>query len=96
MSFDSFTASLDDRDPPALSSHGEALWWALRGEWERAHEIVQDLPDRDAAWIHACLHREEGDLGNARYWYHQAGRPEASGSTREELLSIAKELLGRD
>lgn len=53
----------------------QAVDLALAGDWERAHEIVQqDETDLQAAWIHAVLHRIEGDLGNARYWYRRAGR----------------------
>ena len=51
-----------------------ALWWDARGDWKRAHEIAQDVSDADGAWVHAYLHRKEGDLGNAAYWYRRAGR----------------------
>ena len=54
-----------------------ALWWAAKGEWDKAHEIVQDEDDADAAWVHAYLHRVEGDLGNAGYWYRRAGKSES-------------------
>ena len=95
MNINEFSSSLEDAEPPAsLTPHAEAIWWGLRGEWDRAHGIVQELPDSTAAWIHACVHREEGDLSNARYWYQHAGRVEASGSTTEELRSIAAEILG--
>ena len=52
-----------------------ALWWAAKGDWDRAHKIVQDESDANSAWVHAYLHRVEGDLGNAGYWYRQAGQP---------------------
>ena len=55
---------------PALA----ALWWAKKGHWEKAHRIVMDEHGREAAWVHAYLHRVEGDDGNARYWYGQAQR----------------------
>ena len=54
-----------------------ALWWAAKGEWDQAHKIVQDESDANSAWVHAYLHRVEGDLGNAGYWYRQAGQPVA-------------------
>jgi hypothetical protein len=76
--------------PPAgLSPALEALWWTDRGEWDRAHAIVQDDQGRDAAWVHAHLHRIEGDLGNAAYWYRRAGRPEAQGPFEAERDAIA-------
>lgn len=58
------------------------------GDWDGAHRIVQDDPSPEAAWIHAHLHRIEGDLGNARYWYRRAGRPEATGSLEDERTAI--------
>ncbi len=62
------------------------------GDWDGAHGIVQDDPSPDAAWIHAHLHRVEGDLSNAAYWYRQAGRPVATGGLDEEREAIAQEL----
>ena len=67
-----------------------ALWHGLHGDWDRAHEIVQAEDDRDSAWVHAWLHRMEGDLGNAGYWYRRAGRPVATGESRAEALTIAR------
>jgi hypothetical protein len=75
---------------PAL----DALWWAARGNWERAHAIIQDEDGRDAAWVHAYLHRVEGDLGNAAYWYRRASRAPASGPLDAEWENIAAALLG--
>jgi hypothetical protein len=72
-----------------------ALWFAGRGEWERAHEIAQALDNRDGAWVHAWLHRQEGDTRNAGYWYRRAGRPAASGSSDAEWEAIVREMLGR-
>jgi hypothetical protein len=51
-----------------------AMWHAAHGDWNAAHGLVQDDPSLNAAWVHAYLHRVEGDLGNARYWYHRAGK----------------------
>ena len=61
-------------------------------DWHGAHRIVQDLDTSDAAWIHAHLHRVEGDLGNAAYWYARAGRPSASNGTDEEMAEIVAAL----
>jgi hypothetical protein len=74
---------------PAL----EALWWAAKSDWNRAHELVQDQSSHDAAWVHAYLHRLEGDLSNAHYWYRQARRTAASGSLEAEWDAIATALL---
>jgi hypothetical protein len=80
--------------PRALTPALAALWWLKKGEWEKAHKIVMDEGGREAAWVHAHLHRIEGDAGNAAYWYRQAKRPVASGSLDEEWDAIAAALLG--
>src|SRR5437016_13337492 len=96
MTPDDFKRALSNDAPPKnLSPALEALWWAGKGEWDRAHEIVQDESSRDAAWVHAYLHRVEGDLGNAGYWYRQAHRPVASEPLEAEWAAIATELLGQ-
>ncbi len=71
----------------------QALWHAEKGNWERAHTLCQqgDLPD--GAWVHANLHREEGDLSNARYWYHRAGKPECNLDIAAERHDIISRLL---
>jgi hypothetical protein len=90
-----FIASLESvAPPPNLSAPLSGLWWAMRGDWDRAHKIVQDEDSRDAAWVHAYLHRVEGDLGNAGYWYRQAGQPTATDSLQAEWERIATALLG--
>ena len=80
-------------ETPALA----ALWWAGQGpaHWDRAHALVQDDPGRDAAWVHAHLHRLEGDPANAAYWYARAGRPVAGGDLAAEREAIAAALLGQ-
>lgn len=91
-----FRARLSDSAPAAmLSPPLAALWWAAKGDWERAHGIVQDDQGRDAAWVHAYLHRVEGDLGNAGYWYRQAGQPAAKDSLQAEWERIAAALLAQ-
>lgn len=72
-----------------------ALWWAKRGDWDRAHGIVQDDGSAAAAWVHAYLHRVEGDLGNAGYWYRRAGKPVTEVAPEAEWEQIVRELLGR-
>lgn len=72
-----------------------ALWWDARGDWNRAHEVAQDVAGSDGAWVHAYLHREDGDLENAGYWYRRAGRSVATGDSRVEWEGIVREMLGR-
>lgn len=90
----SFRKTLTADDPPEfLSDVLRALWYGARGDWDRAHEIVQSEKDVNAAWVHAWLHRIEGDPDNARYWYGQAKRPERTGTTDDELDELLAELL---
>jgi len=72
-----------------------ALWLDGQGDWERAHAVAQDIEDNDGAWVHAYLHREEGDEANAGYWYRRAGRAIARGDLRAEWEAIVLELLKR-
>lgn len=72
-----------------------ALWWAGQGDWERAHQVAQEAEGRDGAWVHAYLHRMEGDAGNAAYWYRQAGRPAAGGGLEQEWTAMVEQLLPR-
>jgi hypothetical protein len=90
-----FEASLKDGDPPeGLSPYLTALWHDRRGDWDTAHEIIQEISDSDAARVHAYLHRKEGDEGNARYWYRQAGRSFPAGqSLDQEWESLANDFL---
>ena len=90
-----FRASLADAAPEqALAPPLAAMWWAAKGDWDLAHKIVQDESDANAAWVHAYLHRQEGDLPNAGYWYRTAGKPVASGALETEWDAIATALLG--
>jgi hypothetical protein len=75
-------------DPPLA-----ALWWAAKGNWDQAHKIVQDEATAGAAWVHGYLHRVEGDLGNAGYWYRRAAKPVATGSLEAEWEQMASKLL---
>jgi len=89
-----FKASLAAASPPAdLPPALEALWRAGKGDWEGAHRIAQETKTPDGDWIHAYLHRVEGDLSNARYWYAKAGRPAAAGPLEAEWDEIASALL---
>jgi len=89
-----FRASLGAAAPAReLAPPLAALWWAAKGNWDAAHKIVQDEESADAAWVHAYLHRVEGDLGNAAYWYRQARRPVASQALETEWDVIVTALL---
>jgi hypothetical protein len=94
MNLSQFKNSLAKPKPPAgLAPALTALWWAAKDEWEEAHNIVMDEAGKDCAWVHAYLHRVEGDLDNARYWYRRAQRPVASDPFAAEWDAIAEILL---
>ena len=87
-------ASVSNAAPPAgLTPPLQALWWAAKGDWDTSHKIVQDDESREAAWVHAYLHRVEGDLPNASYWYRTAGQPVATGALDDEWNVIVAALL---
>jgi hypothetical protein len=94
MTWQEFKQSIAaDRCPKGLGGALEALWYDARGDWERAHQRAQDEPGASGAWVHAYLHRKEGDLGNAAYWYRRAGRPPSDVPLEEEWRSISTTLL---
>jgi len=94
MTLADFKATLSAPALPAgLGAPLAALWHDARGDWDAAHRVAQDIESRDGAWIHAYLHRKEGDAGNAAYWYQRAGKPVASGSLEAEWNAIAAALL---
>ena len=76
-----------------MSIYLKALWYAGKDEWDNAHKLIQDVEDKNAAWIHAYLHRKEGDIGNADYWYRRAGKFRSSLSLEEEWEEIVSALL---
>tara|TARA_R110002050_G_scaffold210966_1_gene347089 strand:+ start:234 stop:524 length:291 start_codon:yes stop_codon:yes gene_type:complete len=83
-------------DPSALSLPLQALWHDRRGDWETAHELAQKAGDPAGDWVHAYLHRKEGDTGNAGYWYARAGRPAFEGPLDAEWGGIADALLAAE
>jgi hypothetical protein len=89
-----FKRSLSKSQPPAgLSPAIAGLWWAAKDDWDKAHKIVMDEESADCAWVHAYLHRVEGDLDNARYWYRRAHHAPATGALPDEWDAIVATLL---
>jgi hypothetical protein len=89
-----FRASLAQAAPPAgMNATLQALWWAGKDDWDTAHKLVMGTNGPEAAWVHAYLHRVEGDLPNARYWYGQAGQPAATDPLKDEWDAIVAALL---
>ncbi len=87
------SVSADVEPPAGLSDVLLALWWSARGDWPRAHELAQRDGSAAGSWVHAHLHRVEGDEGNAAYWYARARRPMADGALEAERDAIVAELL---
>lgn len=82
-----------DAEPQNLTAELTALWFEAKGDWDRAHCIVQEMSTREAMWVHAYLHRVEGDLGNSNYWYSRANKTMPRIAFREEWRQIAEALL---
>ena len=94
MDLAAFRASLAVAAPPeVLSPALQALWWEAKGDWDRAHELAQVDEGGTGDWVHAYLHRKEGDTGNAGYWYRRAGKPTSAAPLAEEWATIAAALL---
>ena len=94
MDLTDFIASIALAEPPAgLSLALQGLWWEAKGDWKCAHERAQEEATPNGAAVHAYLHRVEGDLSNARYWYGRARRAPATGPLREEWEALAGDLL---
>src|SRR3546814_17957780 len=92
MDIDAFRASLAEPTPPkGATPLLKALWHAAREEWEAAHHIAQDVDSADGAWVHAYLHRVEGDEDNAGYWYRSAGTPHCERSLQSEWPERSEE-----
>jgi hypothetical protein len=95
MNLTEFQLSQNQSTPPAgLSLALQALWFEAKGDWGKAHELAQEDGGSEGDWVHAYLHRKEGDASNARYWYSRAGKPVYAGSLEEEWAAISEALLG--
>jgi hypothetical protein len=94
MNLAAFKETLSANEPPLyVSVYLKSLWFDKQGDWKKAHILVQDVEDKNAAWIHAYLHRREGDIGNADYWYRRAGKKRPAVSLEEEWEEIVAALL---
>ena len=93
MTLQEFRESLREGDPPEHAALA-GLWWDAKGDWTRAHESAQQDEGPAGAWVHAYLHRKEGDISNARYWYDRAGKGVCRTSLEEEWTAIVEALLG--
>ena len=94
MDLNKFTETICASEPPEQASvYLQALWYDAKEDWNKAHQLIQDLPDKNAAWIHAYLHRKEGDLGNADYWYRNAGKQRPNLSLLQEWEQLVKVFL---
>ena len=97
MNLQEFTASVDQKNPPhGIGQVLTALWEDAKGHWDTAHSIVQKLNSIEAMSVHAYLHREEGDLSNASYWYHRVNKAMPKISLQEEWQELATQLLQGD
>lgn len=86
--------SLNQQSPPAdLSVYLQSLWYDAKGEWNKAHRLIDEMTDKTACWVHAYLHRKEGDKWNANYWYTKAGKTMPDISLDEEWGNIVTALL---
>ena len=94
MDYESFIKSISAEEPPAeLSPYLNALWYDAKERWEMSHNIAQDINDRNGSWIHAYLHRKEGDSANAGYWYNKAGKAFPLVSLKEEWTLMVKAFI---
>jgi hypothetical protein len=94
MTLEDFRRSLAETAPPVgLTPALFGLWWE-KGDWARAHEFAQQDEGPEGSWVHAYLHRKEGDQGNAAYWYRRAAKPVCREALDSEWLSITLALLG--
>ena len=96
MDFQQFLESTNSNTPPKeVAGALLALWWDKKDDWEKAHTTAQEIHNTDGAWVHAYLHRKEGDDYNAGYWYNRAKKEKGSVSLEEEWEHIVKDLLAR-
>ncbi|HVX50911.1 MAG TPA: hypothetical protein VHB48_12180 [Chitinophagaceae bacterium] len=94
MHFEEFTGSINNDMPPAvLPLYLIALWYDAKGDWHKAHSSIDSESNKNCCWVHAYLHRKEGDIWNADYWYNRAEKKRPSISLEQEWENIARALL---
>jgi hypothetical protein len=94
MNFEEYLKSIENDNPSSqLSETLTSLWWDKKGNWDMAHAIAQNIPTKEGSAVHAYLHREEGVLWNADYWYSRAGRVRPDVPLEEEWRALVKEML---
>ena len=94
MTLQDFRSSLNKSQPPRdINQLLLALWFDAKGDWDASHNVAQDIHTNDGSWIHAYLHRKEGDAGNAAYWYSRAGKPICKVSLEQEWEQLVSEFL---
>ena len=94
MDLQEFRDSVSSDQPPKnLNFALSGLWWDGKGDWTRAHESAQQDEGPAGAWVHAYLHRKDGDSSNAAYWYQRAGKSPCRSSLQDEWTAIADALL---
>ncbi len=94
MTFDIFIASLrKENSPDGINPLVEALWYDAKGDWQKAHNLAQEIATKEGSWVHAYLHRKEGDESNAAYWYHRAKKDMSTASIEEEWEILVKAMI---
>jgi hypothetical protein len=93
MNYNEFLITLENSAPPDVNAYLNALWYDKNNEWDKAHSIAQDIHNTDGSWIHAYLHRKEGDEWNAQYWYTKANRKMPAISLEKEWEQLARYFL---
>lgn len=95
MTFEEFNTTLSNSSPPDVNEYLRALWYDAYGDWEKSHNIIQDIETKEAAHIHAYLHRKEGDVWNADYWYARAGKKRPDVTLEDEWRELINAYLNR-
>ncbi|MDQ6815523.1 MAG: hypothetical protein M3040_17475 [Bacteroidota bacterium] len=93
MNLNVFIESLHNAAPPNTSVYLKALWYDKKDNWKAAHDLVNDLENKQGAWLHAYLHRKEGDIWNADYWYNRAGRKRPNVSLQQEWEQLVNAFI---
>ncbi len=94
MNYDEFILTIENDEMPSnLPLFLQALWYDAKGNWNKAHELIDSLDDKNSCWVHAYLHRKEGDISNADYWYRRANKQRPSATLQNEWQDITMQLL---